>query len=648
MRAEANLLSQRGASNHHNALTAGQLGLDHTLHSFSEQASDPYTLAAVFAGGTAFRAVRGLGLGTLGGAAAESRIASALLRAGSNAAGLVAESGTFVTSDRLLRVAFGKADRSVLEWSGQNGLKNAWASATVNFGALRAGGALTAGQGALVQHLGAVNAMVAANQASAALGFTEAPQDSLVQQFVNASILDLQMKAGMSLLHHFAPGLARWERGVDAALEARSESLPSLFGGERGLSLGARGAELLLMGSEGSAERGSELARSEGESPALSPKRAAQLAKAVRALNGKIRNYLEICSDPRIAEHTESIRAELNAELQNTAVSEASVQGKRDLLARSVSRFQELLSNPALKDKPFLTLRHLIPNGMTVAASLMAVVGLNVFISAAHLEPLHFYLASAALATAVALDKADGFVARKMGATHKVGGFLDSFADSWNYGLFSAVFTFAAMHASGNDLGGWLSSLTIGMSGVLRLSTFEYLGSEDGRSQMPHVDKLGNPVLGNGEDFIGRPSTLMGFIIPTLYFTFGRSNPELFGTLATLAGANMYSPLRYPKLTDGILGDLFRNWKVLVPAIAGLSAASVYLTGDARFVQTPVWLALAGYEASPFIQWAMRRRSRTREARVVAPLSLPSETGNGLGNSGDGNQHGSEAPRIGE
>lgn len=588
MRAESNLLSRQSLSHSQNFLTAGQLALDHTLHSFAEQASDPYTLTAVLAGGTAFRAVRGLGFSSLGGLLGQSRVGAAVLRAGVTGGALVAESGAFVTSERLLKMAVGGADPSLFQWEGVNGLKNAWASATVNFAALRGAGQMTAGQNGLLQHFAAASTMVAANQVTGRLGFTEAPQGSLMEQFVHASVMDFQIRAGMGLLHHFAPGLSRWERSMDVAHEVRANSLPSLFGREvfnsRGLS-----PELLSMSSLG-AEKG----------PTVRSARAEQMARRAqerfeRALSEFTTGVLE---DPRLPTEKQGIIfAALGEGEARTPESLARAKQVRDdILSDTVP------NKAALK---FLELKHLVPNGVSLLAGVLGIASMFAA-SEGSLTKAAWLLVGAAIA-----DKMDGFVARKMKATHPIGAMLDSFVDVSCYGMASGFFVYSVLNRIGfPDFAPWVASV-IGVNAILRLATFDFLDTPAGKSVLPPRDILRNPVQGNGKGFIGKPSTMTGPELAALWMAFGADHPTVFLVGAALSGIAMYAPLAYAKLTDSGLGTAFRS-KAFLGLTAGAIGGSIY-EGNPRILAAYSLLGMGYYLFSPFIsagQRILRRRNR--------------------------------------
>src|SRR4030095_10111767 len=157
----------------------------------------------------------------------------------------------------------------------------------------------------------------------------------------------------------------------------------------------------------------------------------------------------------------------------------------------------------------FMRWKHLVPNGLTLAATVMAVLS--------SLSSMHGDAPTAAklLIFAAVIDKADGLVARALRATHEMGAKLDSYADFANYGFASALFTYAVLNGHGEPGLATASALIIGTLATLRLATFDYLDAHP--QALPTRDILRNPVLGQGKDFVGMPSTMMGLILPSLY-----------------------------------------------------------------------------------------------------------------------------------
>lgn len=640
MRAESNLLSRRNAFQlSSSSLTAAQLGLDSTSHSFTEHAADPYTLSSIFLGGAAFRAVRGLSFSTFGSIVGESRVAASLLKTGSNALGLFAESGTFVSSERLLRVAFANADTSTLEWSGREGIRNAWASAAVNFTALRGAGVLTAQHNALIQHFASVNAMVGANQASAQIGFTDAPTGSLMEQFAQASIMDLQVRSGMALMHHFAPGIAAWERNLDVTHQVRQASLAG--SASEALRLNN---PLMSMRAEG-----------EGGS-----KTAPQGTRAEQALARDVESFVrDVVSDERIpAERRDEVIRVLGAEegIEHHARPAedilSSISPNRETLNHAKQVRDDILSDTHIPNEKieFGRARHLVPNGVSLLACVFGM--LSVYAS----HDGRFHTAAYLLVAAAVADKMDGFFARKelyrnpadpqgkrIDAKHPIGNFLDSMVDVSVYGVATGYFIYSVCSYLGvPEIGA-----TIGVIGssfaALRLAIFEHVGTPAGQKILPTHDIWGNPVHGNGHGFMGRPSTLTAPEVAVLWLAAGNNHefflnhPYAFAIPALISSLAMMGPFAYRKLTDGGLGAAFRS-KAFVGSIVAGAGLSIY-RGDPQPLALYSLLWLGAYLYSPAIETVSRRWRRrggvdTTGVRVV--------------NSGDQTETAEQGRREGE
>src|SRR5262245_49887447 len=181
-------------------LTGVQTTVDGLVSSFFDQATNPYSLTALMAGGMAYRT---------------ARIGVAASRPLSIAVGLGAEVSFFELTQRGLRVGLGGESPSLLNWNGANGLRNGLLHSAISFGALRATGSLTQGHNPFLQNLLQDSAMVLSQNMAGALGVDSPPSGSLAEQFLEAQVLGLQMQAGASLIHGVAPPLSSLERGLD-------------------------------------------------------------------------------------------------------------------------------------------------------------------------------------------------------------------------------------------------------------------------------------------------------------------------------------------------------------------------------------------------------------------------------------------------
>ncbi|MFO1518297.1 MAG: biotin carboxylase N-terminal domain-containing protein [bacterium] len=227
-------------------LTSTQSQVDAMVSGFAEQASDWRSLAAMAAGGVFYRLGRTgtLALGTRAG------VAAPLFQLGSYGIGLGAEVTAFEGTNRFLAAATGdRSNPNLWRWSGQGGWSQGLASSMVSFGMLKMGGYAAREQNVILQHLFSDLAMVGGHQATAALGLTPHQEGTFAEQLLHAEVTNLQLGAGMSLMHSVAPGLAATERALDLSLQAR-ESLMQQNGRRRGPLFGQPTFAMAMNGGE--------------------------------------------------------------------------------------------------------------------------------------------------------------------------------------------------------------------------------------------------------------------------------------------------------------------------------------------------------------------------------------------------------------
>ncbi|MFO1519467.1 MAG: AAA family ATPase [bacterium] len=207
------------------AYTDTQKQVDTMVSNFVAQATEWHSLAAMMAGGLAYRYGKIAILGVGGEWAGTSSLANAFLRGASVAGGLGLEVLTFETVHRglLTLSGHGGENPNMWSWNGQGGWKQGLASSYVNFGILKGAGALCNGQNIVVQHFFQDTAMVAGNNLTALLNLTPKPEGSLAEQLLHAEATNLQLAAGMGLVHMAAPGVTAWERVLDLTVEAKGK-----------------------------------------------------------------------------------------------------------------------------------------------------------------------------------------------------------------------------------------------------------------------------------------------------------------------------------------------------------------------------------------------------------------------------------------
>lgn len=209
------------------SLTTAQSFVDTAVAHFVDEAASPQALFAMSAGAFAYR------LGRLGTLALASRAGQAapLLQMASYGVGLGTEVSAFEGTNRLFSTFSGSSTNANLwRWSGRGGWVEGLSASAVTFGLLKSAGYAAREQNILLQHAFSDLAMVGGHQATAAFGMTPAPEGSIAEQLLRAEITNLQLGAGMSLVHTGAPGLQAAERALDLSLQARSVSLfPASF-----------------------------------------------------------------------------------------------------------------------------------------------------------------------------------------------------------------------------------------------------------------------------------------------------------------------------------------------------------------------------------------------------------------------------------
>jgi len=204
-------------------LTPLQTQVDGLVNRFVEEAANPITLAALTAGGMAYRwgriAVQGSGLGVRGG-----MLFPRLVRAGSIGFGLGAEVSAFELTSRSLLSLTPNPELltpNLWNWSGPGGWAQGLASSAITFGMLKGGGFLAREQNLVLQHAFQSTAMVSGHQFGGALGIIPMPEGSLADQFLHAEVTNLQLAAGTGLVHAMAPGVHAFERGLDLSIRSQ-------------------------------------------------------------------------------------------------------------------------------------------------------------------------------------------------------------------------------------------------------------------------------------------------------------------------------------------------------------------------------------------------------------------------------------------
>lgn len=199
------------------SLTSSQAQVDQMVSGFLAETSDWRSLATIATGSLFYRFGR---IGTLA-LASRAGQAAPLLSAASYGIGLASEVTAFEGMNEILR------SRSSSPLVGEDGFWKRWRTSFLSFALLKGTGSATQGQNIFIQHLFSDLAMVGGHQVAASAHLIQAPQGSLADQMLHAEATNLQLGAGLSLLHSAAPALSGWERSLDLSLRPFSETNPT-------------------------------------------------------------------------------------------------------------------------------------------------------------------------------------------------------------------------------------------------------------------------------------------------------------------------------------------------------------------------------------------------------------------------------------
>ncbi len=284
--------------------------------------------------------------------------------------------------------------------------------------------------------------------------------------------------------------------------------------------------------------------------------------------------------------------------------------------------------------KPFMTLKHLVPNGITALAYVAALASIDFTMSGA------FGAAALCLPFAAVFDLFDGKAARVLHAEHPAGALYDSQADLSAYAVATGIFAKALLTSWGMPEKGYIVGLTIAFSGHLRLGIFGVL-KEFGIWEPSH-DIFGNRISRERSDFVGMATTVMGLVVPLLYAICGTENPQLTTFLHRISGnitshdlfywgaftfgSAMMWPARFIKMG----GMLFRSDKdnplrramaVGDAVVLSGSGVSTLASGNPYYLAYGAMFVLGSYITLPFTERAIRevydRRLIAREKRLT-------------------------------
>lgn len=180
---------QTGASNY--PLSFQQQEMDQLGHGFVASASDWRSLTAMTLGGFAYQ------IGKLATMGAASPTLSVL-------AGLGLEVATFRSSQALLQ---GRGLREAFAGKG-------FLSTTLDFALLKGAGKLMMNQSVVLAHAIQSGTMVLGHELGASLNLVAREEASLPQKLIQAEVINIQMLAGIGLLHKIFPSIASLECAI--------------------------------------------------------------------------------------------------------------------------------------------------------------------------------------------------------------------------------------------------------------------------------------------------------------------------------------------------------------------------------------------------------------------------------------------------
>ncbi len=210
------------ADSHYN-LTPFQQQSSHLLDHFVEQASDWKSLAAMTAGSLAYQA------GKIGVFSAVPKLLGAVshplfTKTSAILFGLSCEVSAFRTVNHILNAPLRQAQGRLLSPDEGGGLfGKEWLSTFTDFVTLKGLGRLGAGQNVILSHLFQDTGMVAWHQLAYSLALSTKPQGNLIDQYLHAEIINLQMSAGLSVAHQLSGGkILALEKSLELQASSRS------------------------------------------------------------------------------------------------------------------------------------------------------------------------------------------------------------------------------------------------------------------------------------------------------------------------------------------------------------------------------------------------------------------------------------------
>jgi RNA polymerase sigma-32 factor len=196
--------------------------MDGLVSTFVERTMDGCALAGIVFGRAANQGLRS-GILTLGRSVSPlaPSIFRPLTQVSALASGFIAEASIFEMTPRGIRAALGTGDISLLHFFGAAGVGQGVVHSAVSLFSLKIAGIASAPFNSVAQNIFQSSAMVAGQHVSAQWGITDAHQEGLVGQWIDAQATVLHLWVGMRLLHQLGPNLFQWEQSKSLEIQTR-------------------------------------------------------------------------------------------------------------------------------------------------------------------------------------------------------------------------------------------------------------------------------------------------------------------------------------------------------------------------------------------------------------------------------------------
>lgn len=213
-----------------------RLEIDSAFHGLSQQALRGESLCAMTMGGFSYHFLKTAALAGFSSFSA-TPLNSLLSVALSPAMALVGEVFVYETSHRALSLITqpNQTAASVFSWAGEGGLREGLKHSCLNFALLKSFNHAFRSQNIFLSHLVQDGAMVVAEEASSAVGWTQKENAGIFQRLLCAEAMNFSLGLGIFLGQVFTGGtLLRIERRLEGAIQLSLRS-PARLAGQRTL-----------------------------------------------------------------------------------------------------------------------------------------------------------------------------------------------------------------------------------------------------------------------------------------------------------------------------------------------------------------------------------------------------------------------------